>query len=140
VAKKTGRRKADRVRGGRPPGKWELVDPLEFRTWRQQQRLSRARLASLLDVSATSIQNWDTGNAVPSRKYQERLAELMKRPPGALEGAAPPRRPALATGGDGDAAAISATGAIVAAYVKGAPEMDQEDLLLLIQTVRSALS
>ncbi len=126
-------------RGGRKPGKWELVDPLEFRRWREQQRISRARLATMLDVSATSIQNWEVGHAVPSRPHQERLAELMKSPGASVAGAAP-RRP-LGLPADADAqAVVDATGDIVAAYVKGTPEMKPEALLELIRTVRQALA
>lgn len=124
-------------RGGRKPGKWELVDPLEFRRWREVQRLSRARLASLLSVSGTSIQNWETGQAVPSRKYQERLAELMKSPN--LANLAPGPRSVL-HGVAGDPAVIMATGAIVSAYVQGASKLGPESLLEVIRTVRRALS
>lgn len=130
---------ARKRRGGRQPGKWELVDPLEFRRWRDQNKLSRARLAGLMGVSSTSIQNWETGNAVPSRRYQERLAELMKDPTAVA--AAPVRR----GGGGGfvespDAAAgVLATGEIVTAYVKGSPDLAQDDLVALIRAVRQAL-
>ncbi|MCO5166009.1 MAG: helix-turn-helix domain-containing protein [Planctomycetes bacterium] len=125
-------------RGGRKPGKWELVDPLEFRTWREQHRLSRARLAALLSVSATSIQNWEVGHAVPSHPHQQRLAELMKTPGVAsLAAGARPGGPAAA--GD-DPATIGATGAIVTAYLRRAPDLDQEELLGLIRAVRQALA
>jgi DNA-binding transcriptional regulator YiaG len=141
VAKKTRARGATadarKRRGGRKPGKWELVDPLEFRRWREVQRLSRARLASLLSVSGTSIQNWETGHAVPSRKYQERLAELMKSP-GMINlggGGRPTSRSDA-----GDPAVIMATGAIVSAYVQGTSKLGPESLLEVIRTVRRALS
>lgn len=126
---------AKKRRGGRQPGKWELVDPLEFRRWRDQQKLSRARVASLLGVSSTSVQNWETGNAVPSRRYQERLAELMKDPSAAT---APTARRAAGVGG-GDGAAVLATGEIVRAYLSGAPDLGREDLVGLIRAVRQAL-
>ncbi|MCW8141523.1 MAG: helix-turn-helix transcriptional regulator [Planctomycetota bacterium] len=138
---KRGRRRGEAARppgrrGGRKPGKWELVDPLEFRTWREQQRISRARLAALLSVSATSIQNWEVGHAVPSHHHQERLAELMKTPGVArLAQGASPR--ALAEDGG---AAIGATGAIVTAYLRGAPNLEEDELLGLIRAVRQALS
>ncbi len=128
--------KKARRRGGRKPGKWELVDPLEFRRWREQQRISRARLASLLGVSATSIQNWEVGHAVPSRPHQERMAELMKSPTAVSAAAAP--RPTVF--GEDVGAVIDATGAIITAYVKGAPDLSQDELLELIRTVRQALS
>jgi ribosome-binding protein aMBF1 (putative translation factor) len=100
------------------------------------QRLSRARLAALLSVSGTSIQNWETGHAVPSRKYQERLADLMKSPN--LASVVPgPRHPAA---DDGDPAVIMATGAIVTAYVQGTSKLGPEGLLEVIRTVRRALA
>lgn len=128
--------KKARRRGGRKPGKWELVDPLEFPRWREQQRLSRARVAELVNVSATSVQNWELGHAVPSRHHQERLAELMKNP--SVAGAAPSR--GLGPVGDGDPSVVEATGAIVTAYMKGDPKLSPEDLLGLIRTVRQALA
>jgi len=138
VAKKTrGPTDSRKRRGGRKPGKWELVDPLEFRRWREVHCLSRARLASLLSVSGTSVQNWETGLAVPSRKYQERLAELMKSPN--LASLAPSARPAARIDA-GDPAVIMATGAIVTAYVQGASKLGPERLLEVIRTVRRALS
>jgi DNA-binding transcriptional regulator YiaG len=131
---------AKKRRGGRQPGKWELVDPLEFRRWRDQNKLSRARLAGLMGVSSTSIQNWETGNAVPSPRYQERLAELMKDP--AVVAAAPARRGGGALGGraaDGGSG-VMATGEIVTAYLKSSPELAEEELVALIRAVRQALS
>lgn len=137
MAKKTRATSGSRKqRGGRKPGKWELVDPLEFRRWREVQRLSRARLAALLSVSGTSIQNWETGHAVPSRKYQERLADLMKSPNLAVLVPGPRSTPR----GDGDPAVIEATGAIVSAYVQGVSKLGPEGLLEVIRTVRRALS
>lgn len=137
MAKRRATADSRKRRGGRKPGKWELVDPLEFRRWREVQRLSRARLASLLSVSGTSIQNWETGHAVPSRRYQERLAELMKSPN--LINAASGARPAP-RGDGGDPAVIMATGAIVSAYVQGTSKLGTEGLLEVIRTVRRALS
>lgn len=59
-------------RGGRSPGHWELVQPDELRRFREEQRLSRAKLANLVGVSATSVQNWESGR-VASLKIQRRL-------------------------------------------------------------------
>jgi transcriptional regulator with XRE-family HTH domain len=138
VAKKTRARGADtdvprKRRGGRRPGSWDLVDPDEFKGWRQEQRLSRARLASALGVSSTSIQNWETGNAIPSRRYQERLAELMKTGIGAL-GTSSLARPGEPAG------AVSAVGPIVAAYLQHHPDLTEEQLLSLVKNVRQALA
>jgi transcriptional regulator with XRE-family HTH domain len=77
-------------RGGRQPGVWDVASE-EFRAWREGQKLSRLRLGKLLGVSQTSVQNWETGNAVPSKKYQEQIAKLM------AEGVAAPG--AVAVGG-----------------------------------------
>jgi predicted transcriptional regulator len=64
------------------------------------------------------------------------MAELMKSPTAVSAAAAP--RPAVF--GEDAGAVIDATGAIITAYVKGAPDLSQEELLELIRTVRQALS
>lgn len=137
MAKKARRKGAGGRRGGRKPGKWELVDPLEFRRWREQQRISRARLAAMLSVSATSIQNWEVGNVVPSHQHQERLAGLMKTP--GVATIAQSIRPQADRGPD-SGAVVEATGAIVTAYVKVAPKLEPDELLGVIRTVRQALA
>jgi DNA-binding XRE family transcriptional regulator len=68
---------ARRRRGGRVRGSWDVA-PAAFKAWRQGQSISRARFAKLLGVSSTSVQNWETGNAVPSPQFQAAIARFMK--------------------------------------------------------------
>lgn len=78
---------AKKKAGGRKRGTWD-VTPEAFEEWRRGQKLSRARLAKVLGVSSTSVQNWGTGTAVPSARYQEAIARLMAE--GVAGGAAVP--------------------------------------------------
>lgn len=95
---KTGRR------GGRKPGAWTLISPDALRAWRDENKVSRAHLASMLGVSSTSVQNWETGHAVATTKTQQRLVELTKRAPGQPQ----TTRPAASTAANGATAHTSA--------------------------------
>lgn len=66
----------EKKRGGRKAGTWD-VTPEAFEAWRAAQGHSRATLAGQLGVSPTTIQNWGTGNAIPTPKSQEQIAKLM---------------------------------------------------------------
>lgn len=66
-------------RGGRKPGTWiSGLDNKKILAWREETHTSRSRLASHIGVSSTSVQNWETGAAIPVRQTQLQLAELMK--------------------------------------------------------------
>ena len=130
---------ARRRRGGRKPGEWKLVTPEQLREYRSVNKISRARLAQMLGVSSTSVQNWETGT-VASMKIQQRLAELIAAGPAAI---LPPRKQAslwdMAAHEKNDPA-ITTTGTIVAGYVSTHSGMSAEDLIGLIRSVRQALS
>lgn len=126
-------------RGGRKPGEWKLLKENDLRDWREKANLSRARLAAMLHVSSTSIQNWETGNAVPSLKFQQRLADLMSQPLAALPMPARPCSLFDPPAADGSGVA-EATAQIVTAYMAGKENMDQEQLVALIRSVKAALS
>jgi DNA-binding transcriptional regulator YiaG len=148
MAKKKARRGVDgassdsatkRRRGGRKPGEWKLVMPEQLRDYRSQHKISRARLAQMLGVSSTSVQNWETGT-VASMKIQQRLAELIAAGPAAI---LPPRKPAsLWESGKQHQTdpAIMTTGTIVAGYLQTHQGMSPDDLVGLIRNVRQALS
>lgn len=69
-------------RGGRKPGTWIAgLDGKKISAWRAETHTSRNRLASHLGVSSTSIQNWETGMAVPVRQTQLRITEIVKSIP-----------------------------------------------------------
>lgn len=128
-----------RRRGGRKPGEWKLVTPEQLRDYRANNKISRARLAQMLGVSSTSVQNWETGT-VASMKIQQRLAELIAAGPAAI---LPARKQAslwdMAAQEKNDPA-ITTTGTIVAGYVSTHSGMSPEDLIGLIRSVRQALS
>ena len=126
--------------GGRRPGAWTLVTPEALRTFRSENKLSRARLASMLGVSSTSVQNWETG-AVASLKVQQRLAELVQT--GAVSATPAPRQEPAALGGaqkGSSDTAVSATAAIVGPYAGAQKDLSPQALLELVRSVRQALS
>lgn len=128
-----------RRRGGRKPGEWKLITPEQLRDYRSEHRISRARLAQMLGVSSTSVQNWETGT-VASMRIQQRLAELIAAGPSAI---LPPRKAAslwdMASTKQADPA-ITTTGTIVAGYLQTHSAMSADDLIGLIRSVRQALS
>lgn len=141
-------RQAAKRRGGRRPGSWTLLTPESLRTWRGASGMSRAALASMLEVSSTSVQNWETGNAVATTKMQQRLAELMKAPLAAAShggksttNPAPARKIAPAADEAGGSL-VQATAAIIVEAIKagGKRAIVPKELSLLIRTVRDALS
>ncbi|MCO5164866.1 MAG: helix-turn-helix domain-containing protein [Planctomycetes bacterium] len=119
-----------------------MLTPEKLKAFRAENRISRARLAELLGVSSTSVQNWET-NTVASMKIQERLAQLIAAGPAAI----PPstKAPSLwdrgSTSSNRGDPALLATGTIVAGYlqVKGG-ELGVDELLGLIRSVRQALA
>ncbi|MCO5170201.1 MAG: helix-turn-helix domain-containing protein [Planctomycetes bacterium] len=151
VKKKVGRRAAasdasaddaaaKRRRGGRKPGEWKLITPEQLKDYRSEHKISRARLAQMLGVSSTSVQNWETGT-VASMRIQQRLSELIAAGPTAI---LPPRKPAslwdMAAKQQTDPA-ITTTGTIVAGYLQTREgKLSTEDLIGLIRSVRQALS
>jgi DNA-binding transcriptional regulator YiaG len=128
-------------RGGRKPGVWKLTNPDALREFRSTHKISRARLAGMLGVSSTSVQNWETGT-VASMKIQQKLADIMKEGPAAF---IPLKRGA---GGGGWVGAqgpvnptITTTGTIVTGFLQSQEEpLSQEELIGLIRSVRIALS
>jgi DNA-binding XRE family transcriptional regulator len=132
MAKKGGRR------GGRKPGEWKLVKPEQLREYRATNKVSRARLAQMLGVSSTSVQNWET-DTVATMKIQQRLAELFAAGPAAILPRMKQQSPWQRDAGEGNSV-LSATGTIVASYVKARSDVGADELVGLIKSVRSALS
>lgn len=135
--KKTGasKKKAPGARrGGRKPGRWELLTPKELFEFRKQHGLSRAKLADQLGVSTTSIQNWETGRAA-SMKIQRRLRDLMDGK------AAPVANPGASANATATSSAIETTGNIVAAYLANQEAaLPPAQLAKLVRSVRVALT
>jgi transcriptional regulator with XRE-family HTH domain len=132
------------ARGGRRELVWKLLTGEQLKAWRLENGVSRARLAQILGVSSTSVQNWETGT-VATMRTQQRLAELMKAPPAAI----PPRRraPSLWDAGGQQQRqqpvvdpTLTAVGTIVSEYLKGAKGLGGDELVSLITAVRQALS
>jgi DNA-binding XRE family transcriptional regulator len=124
-------------------GSWTEVQPEQIRAFREEHTISRNMLASTLGVSATSVQNWETGLAVAMPAVQARLASIIQAGPGAIHTAdgAGTRR----GGGAAGVAAlvghqVSATGMIVNGFLTSqSRKFTQEELIELIKTVRGAL-
>ncbi|MCO5170081.1 MAG: helix-turn-helix transcriptional regulator [Planctomycetes bacterium] len=120
---------------------WKLLTPEKLKAFRAEHKVSRARLAQMIGVSTTSIQNWESGT-VASLKVQHRLAELIAAGPAAI--LAPRKAPSLwdVAGGASPRAdsAISATGEIVASYLKSRKELPAKELVEVIRAVRAALA
>lgn len=124
-------------RGGRKPGVWTLLTPEKLRDYRDRNRISRARLAAMLGVSSTSVQNWETGT-VASTKIQQRLAELIAAGPPA---SVPPRKPPfLWDASSRSNAAVQATATIIVAYTHVQRDLPPDRLVDLVRAVRQALS
>lgn len=135
--KKASKKTGGRGRGGRKPGTWELVSPEQIRAYREAHAVSRASLAGQLGVSGTTIQNWETGHAVATKKAQERLAQVLGGAPRSSAPAAstPAARPSPSSGYD---SAVEATGRIVAAFL-GSVKLKRGELGGVIREVREAL-
>lgn len=67
-------------KGGRKPGVWSGVTKEELVRFRSERKVSRALLAKTLGVSATSIQNWERGSAIPVKRTQEALRAVIDGP------------------------------------------------------------
>ncbi len=130
-------------KGGRQRGSWTEVQPEQIRAFRDEHAISRNMLASTLGVSATSVQNWETGLAVAMPTVQAKLAGIIQAGPSAvhsIDGAGSRR-----SGGAAGVAAlvghqVSATGMIVNGFLTSqSRKFTQEELIELIKTVRGAL-
>jgi DNA-binding transcriptional regulator YiaG len=109
-------------------GTWKHVRPEEILTYRKDNGISRAKLASTLGVSATSVQNWE-GGRVAALPTQRRLRLL-------IDGEEIP--PAPGTGPEEDCV-VTVTGQIVAAYLTHQEPLDGPELSELIRRVKRAL-
>lgn len=109
-------------------GTWKHVRPEEILAYRKDNGISRAKLASTLGVSATSVQNWE-GGRVAALPTQRRLRSL-------IDGEEIP--PALGAGPEKDCV-VTVTGQIVAAYLTHQEPLDGPELSDLIRRVKRAL-
>lgn len=137
-----------RRRGGRKKGEWVLLTSDSLGQYRKGAHLSRAKLAEILDVSATTIQNWESGKAVPTKKSQARLADLIKSgSPTAAAGNGTVTRSAAAlphassNGGASNGIELTVTGEILKAFLATAQggKTTQEQLVQLTRSLRAAL-
>lgn len=130
-------------KGGRQRGSWTEVQPEQVRAFREEHAISRNMLAATLGVSATSVQNWETGLAVAMPAIQAKLASIIQAGPSAVHSADPS---GVRRGGGPSAAAalvghqVSATGMIVNGFLTSqSRKFTQEELIELIKSVRGAL-
>lgn len=131
-------------KGGRKRGTWTEVQPEQILAFRDEHSISRNMLATTLGVSATSVQNWETGLAVAMPAVQAQLAAIIQAGPGAIHS---PDGAGARRGGGGPAGVaalvghqVSATGMIVNGFLTSqSRKFTQEELIELIKTVRGAL-
>ncbi len=137
-------------RGGRKKGEWVLLTSDSLLQFRKGAHLSRAKLAEILDVSSTTIQNWESGKAVPTKKSQAHLADLIKggAPAAAASNGAgtvtrsAPRAHASSNGGASTDTQLTVTGEILKAFLATAQggKTSQEQLVDLAKSLRAALA
>lgn len=65
---------------GRTPAE-APVSPTEIRELRERLELTQKEMAELLDVSSSSVTNWEAGRATPGRKSRHRIEELHEMSP-----------------------------------------------------------
>lgn len=111
-------------------GAWKHVQPAEILAYRKDHGISRAKLASTLGVSATSVQNWE-GGRVAALPTQRRLRSL-------IDGDPIPPPPGQQNGGEKECV-VTVTGQIVAAYLASQDPLDGGELSDLIRRVKQAL-
>lgn len=129
-------------KGGRVRGSWTEVQPEQIRAFRDEHAISRNMLASTLGVSATSVQNWETGLAVAMPPVQAKLAGIIQAGPSAIQttDGAGARRGSAAGVAALVGHQVSATGMIVNGFLTSqSRKFTQEELIELIKTVRGAL-
>lgn len=152
TAKKAGKKGGTgtvRRGGGRKAGSWTATNPDQIKSFREANNVSRAKLAGMLGVSSTSIQNWETGAAIATTKMQAKVSELMARwseIPGQIKAVAgKPAGPALlyrTTDTDVSGGVIETAGKIVVGYLEAHGERvsSTDELVKLIRDVRMALA
>lgn len=136
-------------RGGRKPGAWTMTDPARIKAFRRENNVSRAKLAGLLGVSSTSVQNWETGAVVATTRMQAKVSELMAKwseiPMQVKAVAGRPAGPALlyhASDPVAGGGVIETAGKIVVGYLEahGQRISSPDELAKLIREVRLALA
>lgn len=73
------------VRGERKPSREFYVDATQIKSIRKATGLSQAKLAALLDVQVTTIQNWEQGRREPSGPAKALLKALKNDPVNVLK-------------------------------------------------------
>jgi DNA-binding transcriptional regulator YiaG len=129
-------RSENKRKGGRQPGEWKLLTPEKLVEFRQKHHISRSRLAKMLGVSATSVQNWDMGKCPPNMKFQARLVEIMAQP-GLVTDQAPRAISGILRAAEG--IGVEMVGQIVVGWLKSNPHASQADLVKVVKGVRDAL-
>ncbi|MBN8493933.1 MAG: helix-turn-helix domain-containing protein [Pseudoxanthomonas sp.] len=68
------------ARGERAPSREFYVDAAQIKSIRKATGLSQAKLAALLDVQVTTLQNWEQGRREPSGPAKALLKALKNDP------------------------------------------------------------
>lgn len=150
-AKKTAKKEETKSgSAGRPKGVWSVLQAGALRPWRESNNISRGKLASMLKVSPTSIQNWESDKAIPSTKYQEAIVSLMSGNVPTMNNTPKRGRPPKNTTSANvvDMSGASSVGSIVTSYVSGIVtnyvqkngKMSIDDLSKTLDIVRNAFA
>ena len=154
-AKKSAKKEETKSGGsaGRPKGVWSVLQAGALRPWRESNNISRGKLASMLKVSPTSIQNWESDKAIPSTKYQEAIVSLMSgnvpvTTNNVPKRGRPPKAASTTNANVVDMSGASSVGSIVTSYVSGIVtnyvqkngKMSIDDLAKRLDSVRNAFA
>lgn len=134
--------------GGREPGQWVHLTQDEVKSFRTTAGLSRGKLAVMLGVSSTSIQNWETGRSVPVETFQRKLRALIES--GASKAPRSARRPSGSPSAETASAVtlpnvqvarLTVAGEVVKGFLTTSQgsKMSQEQLVALTRALYAAL-
>lgn len=119
-------------RGGRKPGAWRQgLTASALRQFRENNHVSRIMLARAIGVSATTIQNWETGASIPIPRSQDDLERIMANP------ALVVRASRDGHTNDGAHGVLIATGTIVAACLTSDKCITVDSLDGLVETIHA---
>ena len=114
---------------------WTEASFEELEEYRVEHKISKKRMAELLEVTNSTYHNWARGVAVATPKTQARIRRIIESGPPPTNG----------SNGDSDATAspevMEATGRIVESYLGSKPQgMTVDKLVALVREVRRALT
>lgn len=121
----------------RKPAEWAILKPLDLLNFRKKHQISRIKLAGMMGVSSTSVQNWESGTCAPSEENQKKLKKLMEDRLVSDEHGNSVRPCFLLAKSD---EVIRTTGFIANVYLRNKPDFPADQVPKLITDIRAALS